>query len=251
MVLPMSEPTSTKEDAVTVKGPLTLSIADAEKLDEIRREDVQGENNDVAPAVVLQEGSGCGTDKTEDEASPVSNHASPTCSPRSAPSAWSVHAADSQPSGTSVAQDALVQEEEEVAWPKANPNPKSGNEGSQNEQADEVTSITTQQHVQPAVAPVEDQETLPGTFPELELTAEKQSGNLSASSTAVVAASDISHRRQSMRVLPLDVALAMQLRPGLGVGADPAWMVRFLMAMFGWFAVMIAGRGGEVDVYAL
>ncbi|KAF8804466.1 hypothetical protein BYT27DRAFT_7106581, partial [Phlegmacium glaucopus] len=32
----------------------------------------------------------------------------------------------------------------------------------------------------------------------------------------------------------LDIALAVQLRPGLGVGADPAWMVRFLMSMFGW-----------------
>ncbi|KAF9450502.1 hypothetical protein P691DRAFT_632485, partial [Macrolepiota fuliginosa MF-IS2] len=33
---------------------------------------------------------------------------------------------------------------------------------------------------------------------------------------------------------PLEVALAMQLRPGLGLGADPAWMVRFLMVMWGW-----------------
>ncbi|KAF8148445.1 hypothetical protein B0H34DRAFT_737089 [Crassisporium funariophilum] len=42
---------------------------------------------------------------------------------------------------------------------------------------------------------------------------------------------------------PLDIALAMQLRPGLGVGADPAWMVRFLMAFFGWFAVLVSGQG--------
>ncbi|RDB28175.1 hypothetical protein Hypma_001539 [Hypsizygus marmoreus] len=41
----------------------------------------------------------------------------------------------------------------------------------------------------------------------------------------------------------LDIALAMQLRPGLGVGADPAWMVRFLMSMFGWFALLISGAG--------
>ena len=39
-----------------------------------------------------------------------------------------------------------------------------------------------------------------------------------------------------------DLALAMQLRPGLGIGADPAWMVRFLMAVFGWFTVMVTGR---------
>lgn len=35
-----------------------------------------------------------------------------------------------------------------------------------------------------------------------------------------------------------DIALAMQLRPGLGIGADPAWMVRFIMAMFGFLSVM-------------
>ncbi|KAJ7080947.1 hypothetical protein B0H15DRAFT_786889 [Mycena belliarum] len=40
---------------------------------------------------------------------------------------------------------------------------------------------------------------------------------------------------------PLDAALAMQLRPGLGAGADGAWLVRFLMSFFGWFAVLVAG----------
>ncbi|KAF8169666.1 hypothetical protein BJ912DRAFT_861865, partial [Pholiota molesta] len=40
---------------------------------------------------------------------------------------------------------------------------------------------------------------------------------------------------------PLDIALAMQLRPGLGAGADPAWMVRFLMAVYGWLLVSVAG----------
>ncbi|KAJ7026801.1 hypothetical protein C8F04DRAFT_966008 [Mycena alexandri] len=40
---------------------------------------------------------------------------------------------------------------------------------------------------------------------------------------------------------PLDAALAMQLRPGLGLGADGAWLVRFLMSFFGWFAVLVAG----------
>ncbi|KAJ3834359.1 hypothetical protein F5878DRAFT_630686 [Lentinula raphanica] len=43
----------------------------------------------------------------------------------------------------------------------------------------------------------------------------------------------------------IDIALAMQLRPGLGMGADPAWMVRFLMAMFGWFVVLISGNAGD------
>ncbi|KAI0046330.1 hypothetical protein FA95DRAFT_1560200 [Auriscalpium vulgare] len=41
----------------------------------------------------------------------------------------------------------------------------------------------------------------------------------------------------------LDFALAMQLRPGFGIGADPAWLVRFLMAMFGWVAMLIGGTG--------
>ncbi|CAK5284119.1 unnamed protein product [Mycena citricolor] len=42
---------------------------------------------------------------------------------------------------------------------------------------------------------------------------------------------------------PLDAALAMQLRPGLGLGADGAWLVRFLMSFFGWLAVLVsAGR---------
>lgn len=42
---------------------------------------------------------------------------------------------------------------------------------------------------------------------------------------------------------PVDIALAMQLRPGLGLGADPAWMVRFLMSMFGWLAVLVGTNG--------
>ncbi|KAJ7216324.1 hypothetical protein GGX14DRAFT_495987 [Mycena pura] len=40
---------------------------------------------------------------------------------------------------------------------------------------------------------------------------------------------------------PLDAALAMQLRPGFGVGSDGAWLVRFLMSFFGWLAVLISG----------
>ncbi|KAH7882872.1 hypothetical protein F5I97DRAFT_1930496 [Phlebopus sp. FC_14] len=50
-------------------------------------------------------------------------------------------------------------------------------------------------------------------------------------------------RRRAYRAVPeFDVALAMQLRPGFGTGADSAWMVRFLMAIFGWFAVALAGN---------
>jgi hypothetical protein len=42
----------------------------------------------------------------------------------------------------------------------------------------------------------------------------------------------------------VDLALAMQLRTGLGVTADAAWLIRFVMAVFGWVAVLV-GRGGE------
>jgi len=51
-------------------------------------------------------------------------------------------------------------------------------------------------------------------------------------------------RRRAYRsqVPEFDIALAMQLRPGLGIGADPAWMVRFLMAMFGWFTILLTGK---------
>ena len=68
------------------------------------------------------------------------------------------------------------------------------------------------------------------------------SSSVSSTSTSTLSPSPIIKRRQIVRS-PLDIALAMQLRPGLGVGADPAWMVRFLMAMFGWFAILVSGRG--------
>ena len=43
----------------------------------------------------------------------------------------------------------------------------------------------------------------------------------------------------------LDLAFAMQLRPGLGLGSDPAWFVRFLMAMFGWMTVLLGSSGAS------
>ena len=42
----------------------------------------------------------------------------------------------------------------------------------------------------------------------------------------------------------VDLALAMQLRTGFGVTADAAWLMRFVMALFGWIAVLVGG-GGE------
>lgn len=111
-------------------------------------------------------------------------------------------------------------------------------------------------------SPIKLSTSLPGTFPSPEPTTEPLPSSLSSSSTAVslsVAHSTTSAvttdtqrltpapRRHTPRS-PLDIALAMQLRPGLGLGADPAWMVRFLMSMFGWFAILISGRG-DFDTY--
>jgi hypothetical protein len=42
----------------------------------------------------------------------------------------------------------------------------------------------------------------------------------------------------------VDLALAMQLRMGFGMTADAAWLIRFIMGVFGWVAVLV-GRGGE------
>ncbi|KAJ2914589.1 hypothetical protein MD484_g5827, partial [Candolleomyces efflorescens] len=62
-------------------------------------------------------------------------------------------------------------------------------------------------------------------------------GRSSAIDTSSFAAAILSLRRKPE---PLDVALAMQMRPGLGAGADPAWMVRFMMSVFGWLAVAMS-----------
>jgi hypothetical protein len=43
----------------------------------------------------------------------------------------------------------------------------------------------------------------------------------------------------------IDLALAMQLRTGFGATADAAWLMRFLMTVFGWIAVFIGGGGGR------
>ncbi|KAI6132969.1 hypothetical protein EV401DRAFT_1915250 [Pisolithus croceorrhizus] len=51
-------------------------------------------------------------------------------------------------------------------------------------------------------------------------------------------------RRRAYRsaVPEFDIALALQLHPGLGIGADSAWVVRFLMSIFGWFAVALSAN---------
>lgn len=81
---------------------------------------------------------------------------------------------------------------------------------------------------------------LPGAFPEspgVSTAVETTRSNNSGSSAS---------RRRIIRS-PIDIVLAMQLRPGLGLGADPAWMVRL---MFGWFIVLLSGTGGY-DGYRL
>jgi hypothetical protein len=109
---------------------------------------------------------------------------------------------------------------------------------------------TTFNHPAP---PMKLSTSLPGSFPDLEPTAQVEVALESPSAIApitrrVVPAPNGAATTQfvipSARTLvrsPLDIALAMQMRPGLGAGADPAWMVRFLMAVFGWMAVAVAG----------
>jgi len=64
-----------------------------------------------------------------------------------------------------------------------------------------------------------------------------------------MAASDEQHRRDARpgnaaAAAAVDFALAMQLRTGFGATADAAWLMRFVMALFGWIAVLVGG-GGE------
>ncbi|KAA1471964.1 hypothetical protein DENSPDRAFT_148413 [Dentipellis sp. KUC8613] len=65
---------------------------------------------------------------------------------------------------------------------------------------------------------------------------------------------DVQMAEQPPRARALDFALAMQLWPG-GVGADPAFLVRFLMAVFGWVAVLLGGtartEGRNVRLHSL
>lgn len=91
---------------------------------------------------------------------------------------------------------------------------------------------------------------LPGSFPRYSEPSSSVSTAVSASTRTTMAARLATNPGQtrfhpSVRAIvrqPVEIALAMQLRPGLGAGADPAWMVRFLMAMFGWFAVLVSGQ---------
>jgi hypothetical protein len=76
---------------------------------------------------------------------------------------------------------------------------------------------------------------LPGSFP-----VGPEQDTMDASSNVPKVRSTV--RRPRIRS-PIDFALAMQLRPGLGFGSEAAWMVRFLMTMYGWLAVLMSGTG--------
>jgi hypothetical protein len=52
-----------------------------------------------------------------------------------------------------------------------------------------------------------------------------------------------SDTRTANAAAAVDLALAMQLRTGFGATADAAWLMRFVMALFGWIAVLVGGGG--------
>ncbi|KII91535.1 hypothetical protein PLICRDRAFT_105247, partial [Plicaturopsis crispa FD-325 SS-3] len=84
---------------------------------------------------------------------------------------------------------------------------------------------------------------MPGRFPVPVTSPSPPAASSSSPATAPV------RRRKAYRspVPELDIALAMQLRPGLGNGADAAWMVRFLMAVFGWMSVLVGGKNQRLE----
>ncbi|KAI0717812.1 hypothetical protein C8T65DRAFT_640030 [Cerioporus squamosus] len=67
-------------------------------------------------------------------------------------------------------------------------------------------------------------------------------GALFADDAPEVEMQQVQRPRQRTPRQPLDIAFALQLRPGLGLGADSAWLVRFLMAMFGWMTFLVGGN---------
>jgi hypothetical protein len=125
---------------------------------------------------------------------------------------------------------------------------------------DDISDKEEKWHDLTLPAPIKLSTSLPGSFPSesLDPTTEPplsspstlRSPSATQPNPVPVATSNTPLVQVPRRTLrsPLDIALAMQLRPGLGLGADPAWMVRFLMSMFGWFAILISGRG-DFDAY--
>ncbi|KAH8102257.1 hypothetical protein BXZ70DRAFT_906220 [Cristinia sonorae] len=88
----------------------------------------------------------------------------------------------------------------------------------------------------PAPRPFQESLQIPGTLP------------MSTENHDVMVERPRARRAYRSPVPELDIAFALQLRPGLGLGADPAWIVRFLMAMFGWMTVLIGSGPSVVQV---
>ncbi|PIL29380.1 hypothetical protein GSI_09432 [Ganoderma sinense ZZ0214-1] len=84
-----------------------------------------------------------------------------------------------------------------------------------------------------------DQASSPATFSRTEYPTPQPPGALFADDAPEMV--EVQRPRPRMPRQPLDIAFALQLRPGLGLGADSAWLVRFLMAMFGWMTFFIGG----------
>jgi hypothetical protein len=115
--------------------------------------------------------------------------------------------------------------------------------GSHHQEQDETDATQSFDQI-PGAFPTEQTEQLRQRKPvsviskdECKQSAPSMPGRSSAIDTSSFAAAIVSLRRKPE---PLDVALAMQMRPGLGAGADPAWMVRFMMSVFGWLAVAMS-----------
>ena len=128
-------------------------------------------------------------------------------------------------------KDEKIKEDEESSLPGAFP---------------EIVKLTNSSDTDPIVAPTITIAALTSTLLTTSIAAASSSisstSTPTSSTTALETSPPLIKRRPIVRS-PLDIALAMQLRPGLGAGADPAWMVRFLMAMFGWFAILVSGQG--------
>lgn len=206
-------------------------------------------------------------------ASPVTLPSSPSFTPTSTRPAWSLRASDAPALGlpappslkqrsspdlrsrhrllSAVAEEQISIHGEADVHLKGDLDPTKDNSVTKDETPKEtnveVQDETTKADEQISETVITELSTaLPGSFPTTQpLEAPPTSLTPTASSTALAPAT--TPRRRTTRS-PLDIALAMQLRPGLGVGADPAWMVRFLMSMFGWFAILLSGQA-EFDSY--
>ncbi len=145
--------------------------------------------------------------------------------------AWSLRASDAPPLGLSASTSAVDL-----------PSPTEKLSAMEEKVKNEVEKANDSSPVPPllSASSMTLTSSLPGAFPEPET---KETVIAVSTSKEVEVRSAPSRPRVTRS--PLDIALAMQLRPGLGVGADPAWMVRFLMSMFGWFVVMLSGSGGS------